>query len=78
MKSSEVAMFNTDKYEFSHGRLPKGRGNWAFGMKVCGKYETHFHNGTLAEAKAAIVRMIKSQAYTFGLEYGPAQVDILP
>jgi hypothetical protein len=78
MKSSDTAIFNTDEYERSHGKLPHGRGNWAFGMRVCGKYETHFHNGTLADAKRAVVKMIKGQAYTFGLEYGPAQVDILP
>lgn len=78
MKSTDVVMFDTDKYEASHGRKPSGRGNWAFGLRVCGKTETHFFNGTLAEAKRHIVKMIKSQSYTFGLEYGPAYVEILP
>lgn len=78
MTSNDVAIFNTDVYERSHGKLPRGRGNWAFGMKACGRYETHFYNGTLPEAKRAMIKLIKSQAYTFGLEYGPVQVDVLP
>lgn len=27
------AVFHTNKYEFSHGRLPRGRGGWAFDVR---------------------------------------------
>ena len=45
------AQFRTERYEMSHGKMPKGRGSWAF--EISGTRDVFFasHNLTLAEAK---------------------------
>ena len=54
----------TAEYEFSHGRKPRGQGDWAFDLtftdgngRSC--TETRFANGTLAQARAAAWRQIR-------------------
>lgn len=40
----------TSEYEFSHGRTPRGKGQWAFSFDgIAGIFWTH---GTYTEAKA--------------------------
>jgi len=45
--------FTTTKYEFAHGRKPKGRGNWAFELlRTDGTVaETFWANDTYAGAR---------------------------
>jgi len=49
---------NTNEFEFSHGRKPKGFGYWALeltGTDGQGRYtsQTYFESGNLAEVKKA-------------------------
>lgn len=61
---SRVEVSTTD-YRFSHGREPRGRGDWAFFFE--GEAEPRFFRGSFAEAKkqaeaaarAAQVRRVK-------------------
>lgn len=57
---------NTSQYEFSHGHKPRGWGWWMMevhfylaggGGRLCA--ETMSAEGTMAEARAAIVRNLK-------------------
>jgi len=46
--------FTTTKYEFAHGRKPKGRGNWAFeilGTDGVKRGDTFWANDTYAGAR---------------------------
>jgi len=49
---------STSKYEWAHGRKPRGVGYWAFffGGK---KFETFWHFGSYTEAKVAAVAEAK-------------------
>lgn len=68
--------FDASPYKRSHGKAPRGRGNWAF--RIEGVAEIFFANGLLMDAK--------SQARAKALEIEAAQargdaivyVDILP
>lgn len=55
---------NTDRYEAAHGSKPKGFGSWWFEITFtdgAGRYatETHTARGTLAEARAAVVKKVR-------------------
>lgn len=55
---------DTERYEFSHGKKPKGRGAWMFEMTGTdgeGRYttETLRASGTLTEARRQAVRDFK-------------------
>ena len=56
----------TMKYEFTHGRKPKGYGSWWLrltGTDDQGRYTTEQYRtiGTLTDAKKQAVRMMKSE-----------------
>ncbi len=57
---------NTNAYQFSHGRKPKGEGSWM--IKVTGtdgqrRYttETYSCSGTVSQAKKEAVRRMKTE-----------------
>lgn len=71
---------NTTRYEFSHGRKPKGRGYWGLEITFTdghGRYssETVFAYGTLAEARKTAWNQIKS---TVGGAKSIVEVIVLP
>jgi len=71
---------NTQQYEFSHGRKPRGEGYWAFrltGTDGNGRYtsETYFEHGKLGEAKAAACRRMKRE---IGGVKQVVEVEVLP
>jgi hypothetical protein len=43
--------FNTDNYEFTHGRKPRGHGAWAFVPKHLWDNDLHWETGIYSEAK---------------------------
>ena len=51
-------VFNTNRYTWTYGHSPKGRGSWWFSFEG---YEFS-HCGTYSEAKAACKKYIKSVA----------------
>ena len=53
---------NTNQFEFSHGRKPRGRGNWGFEFRRSPNEDhlTFWHMGTYSEAKRAAVREAKA------------------
>ena len=42
--------FDTTQYQFSHGRKPRGRGRWAFGVNGAAIWK----RGLLSEAKKSV------------------------
>jgi hypothetical protein len=54
-----VVEFSTTAYEFAHGRKPRGRGSWAFGLRGADLRggaelgELVWFSGTYSEAKRA-------------------------
>lgn len=59
-------VFTTD-YQFAHGRMPRGRGGWAFFMGSRHDMDTIFWTPsmTYAEAKALAIQEGKRQGVTF-------------
>jgi len=58
---------NTEKYEATHGRKPRGRGLWGFLIKgrslsACYWEEVVFQHGTLTEARKLAVAEAKATA----------------
>lgn len=51
-------------YVRSHGKAPRGRGNWAFELK--GRTEPLFAFGTLTEAKREITARLKDEGVPSG------------
>jgi len=52
----------TSQYKFSHGKEPRGTGRWMFECREYGKdTETLSSYGTYAEAKKAVVAMLKAR-----------------
>jgi len=47
---------NPQEYLSSHGKLPKGRGLWAFCVHPSHGYEPFIFNGSYTEAKAAALK----------------------
>jgi len=71
---------NTEKYEFSHGSKPKGRGCWILeltGTDGNGSYTTqeYTERGTLSEARKNAVRRFKSEV---GGVKEVTEVEVLP
>jgi len=71
---------NTEKYEFSHGKKPRGSGHWLFaitGSDGCGRYITELRksSGTLSLAR-------KQAIYSFRSEIGSVkeiiEVEVMP
>lgn len=64
--------FHSDRFEFAHGRKPKGRGGWAFhpdfNVDACDK-SIIWVQGTFAEAKA--------QARKVAAERGWSDLEVL-
>jgi len=54
----ESTTTNTREYEFSHGKKPKGSGNWW--IKVNGKGYNPQPNMTLGKAKSAASKMARA------------------
>ncbi len=57
---------NTNEYQFSHGKKPRGLGNWCLrltGTNGQGSYttETFFVHGLLTEAKRDACRRFKNE-----------------
>ncbi len=57
---------DTTKYEFSHGRKPKGYGRWAFevtGIDGQGAYTTekYFISGKMSDARKEAARRLKQE-----------------
>lgn len=71
---------NTAEFEFSHGRKPRGFGNWALevtGTDGQGRYTTeqYFGQGTLAEVKKDVCRRFKDEV---GEVKAIVEVTVLP
>jgi len=52
---------STEQYEFCHGGLPKGRGNWMFFYSVGAAMRTFRWSGLYSEAKREAVKSAGSQ-----------------
>jgi hypothetical protein len=70
----------TTKYEFAHGKKPKGYGSWWLkltGTDCQGRYTTEQYNilGKLADAKKQAVRMMKSE---IGTVREVVEIEVLP
>ena len=52
----------TTQYVISHGKEPRGTGRWMFECRECGKpAETLSAYGTYAEAKKAVVKLLRER-----------------
>lgn len=55
--------FRTERYEFSHGRKPRGRGMWAFEYTPRGQTQSRvvwaMSNMTLTEAKKFVTPLLQ-------------------
>ena len=60
MKTTKVTVSTRD-YEFSHGRTPKGQGNWVF---IFPNNTIDWFRGTYTEARKAAIARAKSQGFT--------------
>jgi hypothetical protein len=63
----EALRFETDSYMASHGKLPKGRGNWAFEVKG----ETVWVNDSYANAKKEIQKRYGKDKQVFSVKVLP-------
>ena len=67
--------FETRKFEASHGRQPRGRGNWAFEFTYCdGAQVVFFSNNLYSRAKADAIRQSRER---FGARAWRV-IDLLP
>jgi len=58
-------IIDTDQYFNAHGKLPRGRGGWAFQFRVNGHWTDFvFVYGTYTQARKEIVRRAKSIGVT--------------
>jgi len=56
---------STARYEFAHGKKPRGTGMWAFFFGQNDSVEDAFwHRGTYAEAKAAAVAEASKRGFS--------------
>lgn len=46
---------STSRYEFSHGRSPRGQGSWGFFLGSSSLEDLFWANGTYSEARRAAV-----------------------
>lgn len=53
--------FSNDKYLFSHGKAPRGCGQWAFQLGRNGRMVFWF--GTLSDAKKAVKDIAKREGF---------------
>ena len=60
MKTTKVTV-GTRLYESSHGKLPKGKGNWAF---INPDGSIGWISGTYTEARRVAVKLAKSQGFS--------------
>lgn len=68
--------FSPSRYVASHGRLPKGRGSWAFVVKHCNTLEEHtfFVPGSMTYSDAKVwARAYVREHFDFCL----ADIDVL-
>ena len=70
--------FSTRQFQFSHGRVPKGRGSWAFSIRELDNGRRQFFSPsmTYGEAKAWIKNQARSMipaSYT-----GTVTIVVLP
>ena len=54
--------FDHSRFQFSHGRGPRGRGFWMFELDG----QTFEASGTFTEAKQAVIAQAKAQGITSG------------
>lgn len=71
---------STAEFEASHGRKPRGRGNWWFRVTATdgdGKYTTDERNafGTLTEARAIVCRQMRSD---IGVPIRFTEIEVMP
>jgi hypothetical protein len=59
------ATLSTDEFEISHGRAPRGRGNWIFAPRGRENDTAAWVsiNGTYSEARAQLHRMIRATTH---------------
>jgi len=49
--------FSVNGYRFAHGKLPRGKGHWAFEFEG----ETYWFNGTYTEGKKFMAQKVKDK-----------------
>jgi len=54
--------FNTTEYQFAHGKMPRGEGNWAF--IVDGEKDPIFLYGTLSSCKKQVKEILVGRGIT--------------
>ena len=60
--------FSADRYEFTHGRRPRGEGSWAFELRAGNRTHQIFINARYAEArKQALVKATEEGYDTVGV-----------
>lgn len=76
--------FHNNEFVRSHGRLPSGRGSWAFQISHINDFEgtadVHFSQGgmTLTEAKKAMKPVLMAEAEKLVPGCSRVDVDVLP
>lgn len=70
MKANRTEVF-TERFENSHGRLPRGDGSWAFQFSNGAEHPIFWFNGLFRDARKAAVDKAK------GLETGRDLVTII-
>jgi len=79
---------NTDRYEFAHGKKPRGYGYWAFAVTVevvergftalSTEEDPHFEAGNFGDARRAAVAWAKQEVKaTLGGTLGCVAVEVL-
>ena len=73
MKTSAIEI-NTSKFVNSHGKNPKGRGNWWFGIF---DYQCYYSDASYGQAIKAARKEMKRLCLKFGVSTPPA-ILLLP
>jgi hypothetical protein len=55
--------FSADRYEFTHGRRPRGEGSWAFELRAGDRTNHIFINARYAEARKQALERATLEGY---------------
>jgi len=77
MRRGHINFLKVSDYLKTHGKQPKGRGNWHFGLRIRPGMSIFQYNGTLGEAKKEFKKYIHKREEETGIIMNCYDAEVL-